>query len=92
MLDYGHAGGFLHLDHPCFDDDPTDDPGAISGHQNQEIHPIYSIDVINFPYRPEDIIVQGSTNLAGTYGGSDGSTYYVRQTGGTNIRQPGKTI
>ena len=30
--------------------------------------------------------------FSGTYGGSDGSTYYVRQTGGTNIHQPGRTI
>jgi hypothetical protein len=89
VLDCGHS---VHLGHPCFDDDPNGDPGDISGHQNQEIHPIYSIDVINFPYRPEDINVPGELNLTGTYGGSDGSTYYVRQTGGTNIRQPGKII
>ena len=92
VLDCGHASG---LDHPCYDDNPDGDSGDqfdISSHQNQEIHPIYSIDVIGPPYRPEDINRQGRTDLTGTYGGSDGSTYYVRQTGGTNIHQPGRTI
>lgn len=92
VLDCGHHRGF---DHPCFDDHPDGDSGDqhdISSHQNQEIHPIYSIDVINFPYRPEDINTLGRIDLSGTYGGSDGSTYYVRQTGGTNIHQPGSTI
>ena len=92
VLDCGHARGF---DHPCFDDHPDGDSGDqldISSHQNQEIHPIYSIDIINSPYRPEDINISGATDLSGTYGGIDGSTYYVRQTGGTNIHQPGHTI
>ena len=35
---------------------------------------------------------QVATDLSGTYGGSDGSTYYVRQTGSTNIHQLGRTI
>jgi hypothetical protein len=80
VLDCGHAD---FLDHPCYDDDPDGDPGDISGHSNQEIHPIYSIDIINYPYRPEDIQVLGPRNLTGSYGGSDGSTYYVRQIGNT---------
>ena len=91
VLDCGHADD-LGLNHPCFDDDPTGDPGDISGHSNQEIHPIYSIDVINYPYQARRHQRAGALNLTGTYGGSDGSTYYVRQTGGTNILQPGKTI
>jgi hypothetical protein len=74
---------------PCYDDNGPDDT---SGHSNQEIHPVYSIDVINFPYRPEDINIQGSTDLTGTYGGTDGSTYYVRQSGSTNVHQLGRTI
>jgi hypothetical protein len=90
VLDCGHFVGLF--DHTCFDDDPEGDPDDISGHSNQEIHPVYSIDVINSPYRPEDINIQGQTDLTGTYGGSDGSTYYVRQTGSTNVRQPGRTI
>ena len=94
MLDCGHATDWG-LDHPCYDDDPngdSDEIDDISSHSNQEIHPVYSIDVINFPYRPEDINTPGSTDLTGTYGGSDGSTYYLRQTGGTNIHQLGRTI
>ena len=92
VLDCGHSDN---LSHPCYDDNPTgdtDDIDDITGHQNQEIHPIYSIDVIDAPYRSEDLNLQGPTDLSGTYGGSDGSTYYVRETGGTNIHQPGKTI
>jgi hypothetical protein len=83
VLDCGHG-----ISNACYDDDPDE----IGDHSNQEIHPIYSIDVINFPYRPEDINTPGRTDLSGTYGGSDGSTYYLRQTGGTNIHQPGRTI
>jgi hypothetical protein len=47
---------------------------------------------INFPYRPEAINVQGQADLNGTYGGSDGSTYYGRQTGSTNNHQLDHTI
>jgi hypothetical protein len=83
VLDCGHG-----ISNACYDDDPDE----IGDHSNQEIHPIYSIDVINSPYRPEDINIPGRTDLSGTYGGSDGSTYYLRQTGGTNIHQPGRTI
>jgi hypothetical protein len=83
VLDCGHG-----ISNACYDDDPDE----IGDHSNQDIHPIYSIDIINFPYRPEDINISGRTDLSGTYGGSDGSTYYVRQTGGTNIHQPGHTI
>ena len=78
VLDCGHG-----ITNACYDDDPQGDPGDISDHSNQEIHPIYSIDIINFPYRPEDINISGRTDLSGTYGGSDGSTYYLRQTGST---------
>ena len=87
VLDCGH---FDFPGHPCYDN--TSNPDDVSSHENQEIHPVYSIDVINYPYRPEDSNVQGQTDLTGTYGGSDGSTYYVRQTGSTNIHQPGRTI
>jgi hypothetical protein len=83
VLDCGHHRG---LDHPCFDDHPdgdSDDQYDISSHQNQEIHPIYSIDIINFPLRPEDILIDARKNLTGAWGGSDGSTYYVRQIGNT---------
>jgi hypothetical protein len=81
VLDCGHG-----FSHPCFDDHPdgdSDDQRDISSHQNQEIHPIYSIDIINFPFRPEDILIDARKNLTGAWGGSDGSTYYVRQIGNT---------
>jgi hypothetical protein len=88
VLDCGHWEG---LDSRACDDN-TVHPDDVSSHQNQEIHPIYSIDVIESPYRPEDKDLVGAIDLTGTYGGSDGSTYYVRQTGSTNIHQPGRTI
>jgi hypothetical protein len=93
VLDCGHSEN---LDHPCYDDHPEGGPidrSDIGSHPNQEIHPVYSIDVINYPYRPEDINTPGAADLTGTYGGSDGSTYYLRQTGSTtNIHQLGRTI
>jgi hypothetical protein len=82
ILDCGHFIN-LELGHTCFDDDPEGDPDFVSTHQNQEIHPVYSVDIINSPFRPEDLTVGARMNLTGTYGGSDGSTYYVRQIGNT---------
>ena len=82
ILDCGHFIN-LELGHTCFDDDPDGDPDFVSTHQNQEIHPVYSIDIINAPFRPEDLTKAARANLTGTYGGSDGSTYYVRQIGNT---------
>jgi FIMAH domain-containing protein len=76
ILDCGHG-----LTHDCFDD--PSDQGDVSGHSNQEIHPVYSIDVINKPFRPEDSGVSARPNLTGAWGGSDGSTYYLRQIGNT---------
>ena len=84
ILDCGH---FVDLrGHTCFDGDnnnPDDDANDVSTHQNQEIHPVYSIDIINYPFRPEDLAVDARRNLTGAWGGSDGSTYYVRQIGNT---------
>ena len=37
-------------------------------------------------------IYQVAQIFSGTYGGSNGSTYYLRQTGSTNIHQLGRTI
>lgn len=88
VLDCGHG-----LGSPCFDEaiyilgdrftNPFYDPEYVSSHQNQEIHPIYSIDIINSPFRPEDISMPARQYLTGAWGGSDGSTYYVRQIGNT---------
>jgi hypothetical protein len=72
ILDCGHG-----LTHDCFDD--PSDPGDVSSHSNQEIHPVYSIDVINYPFRPEDSNASARANLTGAWGGNDGSTYYVRR-------------
>ena len=72
VLDCGHGIGT-----PCFDDP------SVPWQQNQEIHPIYSIDIINFPFRPEDGATPARQKLTGAWGGSDGSTYYVRQIGNT---------
>lgn len=50
--------------------------------QDQEIHPVYSIDVIEHPFRPEDTKLPARPNLTGVWGGmSDGSTYYLRHIG-----------
>lgn len=76
VLDCGHD-----LTSPCYDD-PNDLPSA-RGNLNQEIHPIYSIDVINSPFRPEDANVGARENLTGVWAGPDGSTYYIRQIGNT---------
>ena len=74
ILDCGHG-----LTSPC-DDDPGD-MDDVRGHLNQEIHPIYSIDVINSPFRPEDADIAARDNLTGAWAGEDGSTYYIRQIG-----------
>lgn len=81
ILDCGHFIN-LELGHTCFDDDPDVQPYFVSTHQNQEIHPVYSIDIINWPFRPEDTDA-ARKNLTGTWAGPDGSTYYVRQIGNT---------
>ena len=75
-LDCGHGATT-----PCYDD--PSDQDEVSRNQNQEIHPVYSIDVLNPPFTPEDIGVYARPNLTGTWGGSDGSTYYIRQIGNT---------
>ena len=83
VLDCGHLPEH---GYPCFDGNdgnPDDESSDVSTHQNQEIHPVYSIDVINSPFRPEDIALPARKNLTGAWGGSDGSTYYVRQIGNT---------
>ena len=86
VLDCGHG-----LSSPCYDELITDpnDPWYwvqyyyVANNQNQEIHPIYSLDIINYPFRPDDVLVVNRVNLTGTWAGSDGSTYYVRQIGNT---------
>jgi hypothetical protein len=74
ILDCGHG-----LTSPCFDE--TDDMSSVRSNQNQELHPVYSIDVINYPFRPDDADVVARQNLTGAWAGMDGSTYYLRQIG-----------
>ena len=57
-----------------------------SDQQNQEIHPIYSIDLIECPlgYAPGYCPSNDNTaraNLTGAWGSNDGGTYYIRQLG-----------
>lgn len=81
VLDCGHSdlGNLSDPFGPCYDEDDSDN----WRHQNQEIHPVSAIDIINWPLRPEDFLVSARQNLTGAWGGSDGSTYYLRQIGNT---------
>jgi hypothetical protein len=60
-LDCGHG-----ITHPCDDDDPST--------QNQEMHPVYSVDVLQDFTKPRP----GAT-LTGTWHANDVGTYYLRQ-------------
>jgi hypothetical protein len=54
--------------------DEADDPSAEGGFQNQEIHPIYAIDLI------QDFSgARPGVNLTGVWAADDVGTYYVRQ-------------
>jgi hypothetical protein len=68
-LDCGHEDAWYDP-RPCKEDDAS--------YQNQEIHPVYSIDLIqNFSQaRP-------FANLSGVWAASDAGTYYLRQDGNT---------
>src|SRR5579862_4533938 len=91
VVDCGHSSIINISISPCFDEYPTNpnDPNYsadyhyVADNQNQEIHPIYSLDIINYPFRPDDVLVVNRTNLTGTWAGGDGSTYYVRHIGNT---------
>jgi hypothetical protein len=65
VLDCGHGWW-----HNCHESQPQ--------YQNQEIHPIYSIDVIQDFTAPRPY-----ANLTGAWAANDGGTYYVRQIGNT---------
>jgi hypothetical protein len=66
VLDCGHG-----LTSPCSETDAST--------QNQEIHPVYSVDVLQdfTKARPQNI------DLSGSWGASDAGTYYVSQSGNT---------
>ena len=65
-LDCGHG-----ITSPCSETDPLTN--------NLEIHPVYSVDVLQdyTTPRPQNV------DLTGTWAASDVGTYYVRQSGGT---------
>ena len=69
VLDCGHRGDLGQL--LC---DEDDDPTAEHGFQNQEVHPIYSIDLIQDFTGPRP-----GVNLTGVWAADDMGTYYVRQ-------------
>jgi hypothetical protein len=96
-LDCGHGMGFYDADDESYNP-PVSDGGLIvktcdqgegwlederPRNQNQEIHPIYSVDLIECPlgiYAPcADQTAR--QNLTGAWGSEDGGTYYVRQIG-----------
>ncbi len=64
-VDCGH--GWMH---DCHENQPQ--------YQNQEVHPVYSIDVIQDFSAPRPY-----ANLTGAWAANDGGTYYVRQIGNT---------
>ncbi len=74
VLDCGHAhvdsNGVYDL-RPCFDEADDDFDMA---QENQEIHPVFSIDVIN---------ATPSTDFSGAWGADNGDTIYLHQVGQT---------
>lgn len=67
-LDCGHGYDVVEGYHPCYQGFP-DRP-------NQEMHPVYTIDVLDRYATPSD-------DLTGVWGGDDGGTYYIHQVGST---------
>ena len=80
-IDCGHgdfdSNGIYDL-HPCFDE--ADDDYDM-GKQNQEIHSVYAVDLIN---------ATRTADLSGTWGADDGDTVYLHQVGQivTGLRLP----
>jgi len=62
VLDCGHAN--WHDPTPCYEDDPSQD--------NEEIHPVFAIDII-------DPLIRD--NLTGAWADRNGLTYYIRHVG-----------
>jgi hypothetical protein len=59
--------------------------GETPRNQNQEIHTVYSMDLIECPLGiyPPCASMKARSNLTGAWGSEDGGTYYVRQIGNT---------
>ena len=75
VLDCGHSS-FWHPGNPCYE---TDNDSGNLDTKNLEIHPVYSVDVL------QDFTAQRPANLdlTGSWSASDVGTYYVRQIGST---------
>ena len=75
VLDCGHSSLF-HPFSPCYE---TDNDSGNLDTKNLEIHPVYSVDVL------QDFTAPRSANLdmSGSWSASDVGTYYVRQIGNT---------
>jgi hypothetical protein len=59
------------------------DPDLAGDSQNQEMHPFYSLDIIEPPLgfnNPTDV---APSDLSGAWGSSDGGTYYFKHIGNT---------
>ena len=94
VLDCGHATDWG-LDHPCYDDDPegdSDEIDDISSHSNQEIHPVYSIDIINFPIDPKTSTHQAQPISQALTAGVTAALTTCDKPASTNIHQLGHTI
>jgi len=80
-LDCGH-GDFWHGKTPCYETKPE--------YQNQEIHPVYSIDLIQDFSQPRPY-----ADLTGVWAANDAGTYYLRQVGtnrNNSVGQVGNTV
>lgn len=71
VLDCGHSSWWPPEINPCYEDDTSQ--------HNQEIHPIYSIDVVEDFSHASRLFA----NLTGVWATNDNGTYYIRQIGNT---------
>ena len=70
-LDCGHYQYWPPEGSPCYDDPDDDDDMS---HGNQEIHPVFAVDIIN---------ATPSADLSGAWGADNGDTIYLHQMGQT---------
>lgn len=81
---YTPPSGFFHGgEHSCEEGEGWGEAHENGYGQNQEIHPIYSLDLIECPLGiyPPCADQTARPNLTGAWGSEDGGTYYVRQIG-----------
>jgi hypothetical protein len=75
VLDCGHSS-LRHPGNPCYESE--NDSGNLDT-KNLEIHPVYSVDVLQDFTLPR----QANLDLTGSWAATDVGTYYVRQIGNT---------